>query len=77
MRHLSNQIKKLINLNIKISLISIITFYMSCNNGNKAKDNHDGAENIIPKVINVANDIEKIEPLNWWVGFKNQELQNL
>ncbi|MBD0833423.1 glycoside hydrolase family 13 protein [Aestuariibaculum sediminum] len=29
------------------------------------------------KDVKYYNDLERIEPLNWWVGFKNQELQLL
>jgi len=30
-----------------------------------------------PEIIVVSADIERVEPPNWWVGFKHQELQLL
>ncbi|WP_225035209.1 glycoside hydrolase family 13 protein [Winogradskyella sp. SM1960] len=35
-------------------------------------------EKIVPETITeIRNDIEKVEPPNWWIGFKNQDVQLL
>ncbi len=44
-------------------------------------DNNDASNKIEKKMISesfkVYNDIERVEPSNWWIGFKNQALQLL
>ncbi|TXE10183.1 alpha-amlyase [Seonamhaeicola algicola] len=56
---------------LKLVLFTLTIFALSCKNN---------VENAVAKapVIDVEkHDIERIEPLNWWVGFKNNALQLL
>lgn len=55
---------------IHIALIILISVSFSC----KEKV---GNTKVSEVVTEVKNDIERIEPPNWWVGFKNQQLQLL
>ncbi len=55
---------------IHIALIVLISVSFSC------KEEVDNAK-VSEVVTEVKNDIERIEPPNWWVGFKNQQLQLL
>ncbi|SFI50181.1 glycoside hydrolase family 13 protein [Olleya namhaensis] len=55
---------------IHIALIILISVSFSC----KEKV---GNAKVSEVVTEVKNDIERIEPPNWWVGFKNQQLQLL
>lgn len=55
---------------IHIALIVLISVSFSC----KEKV---GNAKVSEVVTEVKNDIERIEPPNWWVGFKNQQLQLL
>jgi len=55
---------------IHIALIVLISVSFSC------KEKVDNAK-VSEVVTKVKNDIERIEPPNWWVGLKNQQLQLL
>ena len=67
-------------LNIKNSWFSFLTFCffglnMSCNQEEKTSILEE--ESLAATSIEFKNEIERIEPMNWWVGFKNTELQLL
>ncbi|PKG53299.1 glycoside hydrolase family 13 protein [Olleya sp. 1-3] len=55
---------------IHIALIVLISVSFSCKK--KIED-----AKVSEVVTEVKNDIERIEPPNWWVGFKNKQLQLL
>ncbi|MDD7887851.1 glycoside hydrolase family 13 protein [Flavivirga sp. 57AJ16] len=46
---------------------------MSCNNA--VKENEEVSYTKV--IAETYNDVERIEPINWWVGFKSQDLQLL
>ncbi len=55
---------------IQLALIILISVHFSCNNtSDKTTFSLDVSE--------VKNDIEKVEPPHWWVGFKTTQLQLL
>ncbi|TXG36645.1 glycoside hydrolase family 13 protein [Seonamhaeicola maritimus] len=57
-----------------LKLLAIIILFM----GYSCKQNNSQEPHITPsESVTEIYDIELIEPLNWWVGFKNQELQLL
>lgn len=58
---------------LKIISIFVLVFVSSC----KEKTINEGEVPISSEIVVEANDIEKIEPPHWWVGFKNQNLQLL
>ena len=67
-------------LNIKNSWFSFLTFCffglnMSCNQEEKTSILEE--ESLAASSIEFKNEIERVEPMNWWVGFKNTELQLL
>ncbi|WP_272022294.1 glycoside hydrolase family 13 protein [Olleya namhaensis] len=55
---------------IHIALVILISVSFSCQKGTEKTQTSE-------VVTEVKNDIERIEPPNWWVGFKNQQLQLL
>ena len=57
-------------LNIHILLVLFISISVSC----KKASNPTTTTEI---VSNVKKEIERVEPPNWWIGFKNQQLQLL
>ncbi|MFD2543337.1 glycoside hydrolase family 13 protein [Lacinutrix gracilariae] len=57
-------------LNIHILLVLFISISVSC----KKASNPTTTTEI---VSNVKREIERVEPPNWWIGFKNQQLQLL
>ncbi len=58
---------------IKIYLLFVLVFSISCKEQNdKVSDKAETYTSVVER-----NDIERIEPSNWWVGFKNSELQLL
>ncbi|MCA0132571.1 glycoside hydrolase family 13 protein [Winogradskyella alexanderae] len=50
----------------------VLFLVFSCNNQNQTTSNSSSQE-----VMEIKNDINKIEPPNWWVGFKSEALQLL
>lgn len=59
---------------ILIGLLCVFTITLACKNQN----NDMSVEEVGNKASIVEkNDIQRIEPLNWWVGFKNPSLQLL
>lgn len=50
--------------------VSLFLLLMSCNQ-------QDQKQVEAPKIDSISNDINRVEPPNWWVGFKNDELQLL
>nr|WP_136480516.1 glycoside hydrolase family 13 protein [Algibacter onchidii] len=59
-----------------LPLISLIVLTISCNNGNE-KEGLNNELNVAKAVKEVRQDIDRLEPPNWWVGFKNTQLQLL
>ena len=57
-----------ITFSICLSLIFLIT---SCNK------KEETATNLVQNELEEFNEVEKVEPPNWWIGFKNKELQLL
>jgi neopullulanase len=57
----------------KILTVLTIVVLMSC------KENTSSSEEVTTSNTSIieANDIEKVEPPHWWIGFKNQNLQLL
>lgn len=59
----------------KIILVTLLAFCLSC------KNKEDKATTITSisstEVTEIRNDIERIEPPHWWIGFKNTKLQLL
>lgn len=58
----------------KIILLIALTCCFSC------KQTGETSSDTIPKtpeVIEIKNDIERVEPPHWWIGFKNTKLQLL
>ncbi len=58
---------------ISLLILYVFAFTISC----KEQTNSTFNKKETHVSIEERNDIERIEPLNWWVGFKNQELQLL
>ncbi|MFC4723286.1 glycoside hydrolase family 13 protein [Geojedonia litorea] len=58
---------------IHIFLICMALFALSCKNNTSTQSNQDSDS----KNIEVYNDIDRIEPPNWWVGLKETKLQLL
>ncbi len=56
---------------LKHILIVLILINVSC------KENTPEEKVVLETITEVRNDIQKVEPLHWWVGFKNQKLQLL
>ncbi|WP_248722069.1 glycoside hydrolase family 13 protein [Seonamhaeicola sp. ML3] len=57
---------------VKLLALSLLIIGFSCK-----KVNEQGSDNSSAEPAIETYDIERIEPLNWWVGFKSQELQLL
>ena len=59
----------------KIYLFSVamMFFIVSC----KQSTSENIETSSPPEITNEQNDIEQVEPPNWWIGFKNSELQLL
>ena len=58
---------------LKMLSICLLILVASCKENNKAEvETSTTNESLVE-----ANDIEKLEPPHWWVGFKNAELQLL
>ncbi|TYA69923.1 glycoside hydrolase family 13 protein [Seonamhaeicola marinus] len=58
---------------LSIILLGVLMLSLSCNPSNKKADEIIGkSEPVIEK-----HEINRVEPLNWWVGFKNKSLQLL
>lgn len=53
-----------------VHLLSIVLLLASC-------QPQDQKNVEAPKIDSVSNDINRVEPPNWWVGFKNDQLQLL
>lgn len=51
---------------ICLIILSVGLLFTSCEKQNEA-----------PLLTEISNDIERVEPPNWWVGFKNNQLQLL
>ncbi|MCL5127329.1 glycoside hydrolase family 13 protein [Algibacter sp. L4_22] len=67
-------------LNIQNSWFSFLTFCffgmnMSCDQEEKTSILEE--ESLAVSNIEYKNEIERIEPMNWWIGFKNTEVQLL
>ena len=62
-------------MNYKIYLISIGLMFLVVTCKQAPTDNIDASAPA--EIINEQHDIDRIEPPNWWVGFKNSELQLL
>jgi len=43
----------------------------------KDKSNNEGETSVSNEPVVESNDIQKVEPPHWWIGFKNQKLQLL
>jgi glycosidase len=56
---------------LKHILIIFLIINVSC------KENTSEEKRVAESIIEIRNDIELIEPPNWWVDFKNQKLQLL
>lgn len=58
----------------KLLIIAILVFIYACKDksANKASEVITSSEDVIE-----VNDIERIEPPNWWIGFENKSLQLL
>ncbi len=69
-----SKIKKLIKPIAAIGLLYVFTITLSCKN--QSDMNLGEADDNISALIE-KNDIQRIEPLNWWIGFKNSALQLL
>jgi len=66
-------INKYLKMNSKmkniLTLILLICLFTSCNNENKVE---------ISKIdVKLSNQIERVEPPNWWIGMKTKDLQLL
>ena len=58
---------------VKTFSICLFVFMTSCKESeSESKASLDSNESVIE-----ANDIQKVEPPHWWIGFKNQKLQML
>lgn len=69
--HIKQQ--KRFNHHVFILLTCVFTLNLACKNeGNMAEEKVE-----VPSKIVEKHDIQRIEPLNWWVGFKNPKLQLL
>ncbi len=55
-----------------ILIVLIVITVFSCKN-----DTSKEKETISETVTEIRNDIERVEPPNWWIDFKNQKLQLL
>ncbi|MEL0457383.1 glycoside hydrolase family 13 protein [Flavobacteriaceae bacterium SZ-1-7] len=55
---------------ILIALVFVITLNLSCKKQSTMNDGFDAKTSIVEKY-----DIQRVEPPNWWVGFKDSELQ--
>ncbi len=58
---------------LKILSVCVLIFITSCKEKTSKEDN----TSVLTESIVESNDIEKVEPPHWWVGFKNQKLQLL
>lgn len=58
---------------LKTLSICVLIFVSSC----KEKTINEGETSISIETVIEANDIDKVEPPHWWIGFKNQKLQLL
>lgn len=67
-RHLKNT-----NRTLLFGLLCVISLNLAC----KKQTDMNPIEADATSAIVESHDISKIEPLNWWVGFKNQTLQLL
>ena len=56
----------------QILIVLIVITVFSCKN-----DTSKEKETISETVTEIRNDIERVEPPNWWVDFENQKLQLL
>jgi glycosidase len=56
----------------QILIVLIVITVFSCKN-----DTSKEIETISETVTEIRNDIERVEPPNWWIDFKNQKLQLL
>ncbi len=65
----SNQRKKAKPF-ILIALVCVITLNLSCKKQSNMAESNSSENSIVQR-----HDIQRIEPPNWWVGFKNSELQ--
>ncbi|WP_298530794.1 glycoside hydrolase family 13 protein [uncultured Algibacter sp.] len=68
---LGNQ--KEVKQSILVGIIFVFALNLSC----KKQSDMNQAESESASAIVEENDINRVEPLNWWVGFKNQTLQLL
>ena len=60
------------NCSIKFMSLLLICFLLSCQN-----ENRTAQPATISNTIEMKDDLNRIEPPNWWIGFKNQKLQLL
>lgn len=65
--------KKRIKQLAVIGLLYVFTINLACKNKNEM----NAVEAETTSAITEKNDIQRIEPLHWWVGFKNPSLQLL
>lgn len=59
----------------KIYLFSVAIMFLVVNCKQSTSENSEVS--IPEEIINVQQDIQRVEPPNWWIGFKNPELQLL
>ncbi len=56
---------------LKTLSICLLILMTSC----KDKSNNEGETSVSNEPVVESNDIQKVEPPHWWIGFKNQKLQ--
>ena len=54
---------------IYLFTLSGLLFLASCQNNQTTSE--------APEISEISNDIERVEPPNWWVGFENDKVQLL
>lgn len=64
--------KRVMSRFLKIVAFGFICIAASCGDNKKEK-----VADVPPVIETEVYEIERVEPLNWWVGFKNKELQLL
>ena len=57
----------------KLLILYLLFISVSC----KQKSNETVEADPIPQTIKESYDLERIEPPNWWIGFKNPKLELL
>ncbi len=62
---------------MKNILITISVFVLILVSSCKDKTSEEGKTTVSNESIIEANDVQKVEPPHWWIGFKNQKLQLL